>query len=136
MNPELEINLDQLFSSLPETVGAQAIDLCRRRLLTKNELVALIADYADQIEQVAHTREDLDVNLADCIAKRCLTLLDEHWENESEQNRHLIQTACFYFVESDDDDDDFESVFGFDDDAELLNLILLHLEREDLFIQI
>ena len=44
MNPELEINLDQLFSIMPETVGAQAKDLCRRLLLTKNELVALIAD--------------------------------------------------------------------------------------------
>ena len=39
-------------------------------------------------------------------------------------------------VESDDADDDFESVFGFVDDAELLILVLVHFGREDLFIQI
>ena len=136
MSSALEINLEQFFGSLPESIGAQAIDLYNHPLLTKNEIIELIAEYADRIEQVAHTRDDLDVNLADCISRRCLALLDEHWEDESEQNKHLIQAACCYFVESDDDDDDFESVFGFDDDAELLNLILGHFEREDLIIQI
>ena len=136
MSSARENNLEQLFGSLPESIGAQAIELCKCPLRSKNEIIQLIADYADKIEQVAHTREDIDVNLADCISRRCLILLNEHWEVESEQNRQLIQAACCYFVESDDDDDDFESVFGFDDDAELLNLILEHFERDELLIQI
>ena len=136
MKPELNIKLNQLFNSLPQSMRTQAVDLCNRPLLDKNKIINLIADYAETIGQVAHTREDIDVNLADCISRRCLKLLNEHWEAESEINRHLIQAACCYFVESDDDDDDFESVFGFDDDAELLNLILEHLKRDDLLIQI
>jgi hypothetical protein len=94
MSSQVDINLEQLFSSLPESIGAQAMDLRNRSLLSRNELLRLISDYADEIEQVAHTKEDIDVNLADCISRCCVILLEEHWKKESKQNRLLIQAAC------------------------------------------
>ena len=57
-------------------------------------------------------------------------------EKEGDHRNRLIQAACYYFVENDDEDGDLQSVYGFDDDAELLNVILEHLDRPDLAIQI
>ena len=57
-------------------------------------------------------------------------------EKEGDHRNRLIQAACYYFVENDDEDGDLQSVYGFDDDAELLNVILEHLDRPDLVIQI
>ena len=48
----------------------------------------------------------------------------------------IEKAACYYFVESDDQDGDLESVYGFDDDAEVLNEILELLNRPDLTVQI
>ena len=96
---------------------------------------ALINDYADEIARVAKRRGDMDVNPANCIARCCLELLNERWDGEGDHRKRLIQAACYYYVENDDGDGDLQSVYGFDD-AELLNVILEHLDRPDLAIQI
>ncbi len=57
-------------------------------------------------------------------------------EKEGDHRKRLIQAACYYFVENDDEESGIQSVYGFDDDAELLNVILEHLDRPDLVIQI
>jgi hypothetical protein len=105
-------------------------------LTSKSALEALITEYADDIEQAANSRGDLDVNLADCISRSCMTLLNEEWDRAEESGKRLIQAACHYFVENDDQDGDLESVYGFDDDAEIVNAILELLNRQDLMIQI
>jgi hypothetical protein len=81
-------------------------------------------------------RGDLDVHLADCISRSCMTLLNEEWDRAEGVGKRLIQAACHYFVENDDEDRDLESVYGFDDDAEVVNAILELLNRQDLTIQI
>ncbi len=50
--------------------------------------------------------------------------------------RFAGQSARYYFAEKDDEESAIQSVYGFDDDAELLNVILEHLDRPDLVIQI
>jgi len=105
-------------------------------LASKPALETLIDEYADDIEQAASNRGDLDVNLADCIARSCKTLLNEEWDRADDPAKRLIQAACHYFVESDDQDGDLGSVYGFDDDAEVLNEILELLNRTDLIVQI
>jgi hypothetical protein len=136
MNSEKESRPVQLLEALPDTLRQPVSDLYNMPLAPKHELVALINDYADEIARVANRRGDLDINLADCIARCCLTLLNEQWEGEGDHRNRLIQAACYYYVENDDEDGDLQSVYGFDDDAELLNVILEHLDRPDLAIQI
>jgi hypothetical protein len=136
MNSEKGSRPERLLAALPEALRRPVSDFYNLPLASKRELIALINDYADEIARVADRRGDLDVNLADCIAGCCLTLLNEQWDGEGDHRKRLIQSACYYYVENDDEDRDLESVHGFDDDAELLNLILEHLDRPDLVIQI
>jgi hypothetical protein len=105
-------------------------------LTSRSTLEAMITEYADDIERAATQRGDLDVHLADCISRSCMTLLNEEWDRAEDFGKRLIEAACQYFVESDDQDGDLESVYGFDDDAELVNEILELLNRQDLTIQI
>ena len=136
MNSEKGSRPERLLEALPDTLRQPVSDFYNMPLAPKRELIALINDYTDEIARVANRRGDLDINLADCIARCCLTLLNEQWDDEGDHRKRLIQAACYYFVENDDDDVDLQSVYGFDDDAELLNVILEHLDRPDLVIQI
>jgi len=136
MNLEKGSGPERLLEDLPDAIRQPVSDFYNMPLAPKRELIALINDYADEIERVANRRGDLDINLADCIARCCLTLVNEQWDGEGDHRKRLIQAACYYYVERDDEDGDLQSVYGFDDDADLLNVILEHLDRPDLAIQI
>lgn len=136
MNSDKTSGPELFLEALPGALRESVSNFYKLPLTSKDELVALINDYAEEIAFAATRRGDLDVHLADCIHRCCHTLLVEHWDSEGDHRRRLIQTACYYFVENDDDEGDTESVYGFDDDAELINVILEYLERPDLAIQI
>jgi hypothetical protein len=110
--------------------------LLRRPASTRERLVSDLDAYTRRIDASARRRPDLDVNLAEAILRSCRTLLDDDWANLSEEARRLVQLACEYYVDPDDEDGDLESVFGFDDDAEVVNLVLIELGRDDLQIRI
>jgi hypothetical protein len=122
MNSEKESMPEQLLGNFPEALRQPVGDFYNLPLASKHELTALINGYADEIARAAERRGDLDVNLADCIHRCCLTLLSEQWDSDGDHR--------------DDEDGDLQSVYGFDEDAELLNVILEHLDRPDLAIQI
>jgi hypothetical protein len=44
--------------------------------------------------------------------------------------------CCYYLRIEDDEDSDFDYVFGFDDDAEVLNLVLETIGEDELSILI
>jgi len=136
MNLEKGSRPERFLEDLPDALRQPVSDFYKMPLAPKRELIGLINDYADEIERVANRRGDLDINLADCIARCCLTLVNEQWDGEGDHRKRLIQAACYYYVERDDEDSDLQSVYGFDDDADLLNVILEHLDRPDLAIQI
>jgi hypothetical protein len=102
----------------------------------KQELLAEVDSYNTEIDEAASTRPDLDVNLAECISRGCAALIEELWDDASEQQRKLIQVACGYFIIEDDEAGDLNSVFGFDDDAAVFNVIAEYLDRDDLLIQV
>ena len=113
-----------------------ACELYELPLNSNEQLVAAVESYSQVVTAAARSRSDLDINLADCIARCCLLLLAEHWYSADEHQRRLIQCACHYFIDDDDENSDLDSVFGFDDDAELMNLIVVQLDRPDLAIPI
>lgn len=128
--------MESIFSELPEDLRRAALEHYARPSMTKQGLTAALVRYQDVIAEAARQRSDLDVNLADCIARSCQTLLNEHWDQATVNEQRLIQTACDYFIDSDDEDGDLDSVFGFDDDAQLINVVVAHFERSDLSILI
>ena len=136
MNSDKISGPEFFLGALPDTLREPVSDIYNLPLTSKSQLVALVNNYAEEIAGIARRRGDLDVHLVDCIHRCCLTLLIEQWDSEGNHRKRLIQTACYYFVESDDNDGDTQSVYGFDDDAELINVILEHLERPDLAIHI
>ena len=123
-------------TELPDELRQALGRLYDMPLTSKSALEVRIIQYADDIERAATKRGDLDVHLADCISRSCMTLLNEEWDRSEDFGKRLIEAACQYFVESDDQDSDLESVYGFDDDAELVNEIVELLNRQDLTVQI
>ena len=82
----------------------------------------------------AHALSKLvDLGLAKRIADACLALLDE-WPALPEAHKAHLQHAVLYFADEDDDEDDFDSIIGFDDDAEVLNQACIAIGRPDLTI--
>ena len=76
------------------------------------------------------------MNLAEYIGRACFALLDSLGPDTPEESRRLTQLACRYFVETEDGEGDLGSVFGFDDDAEVLNAVVLKLDRPELVVSI
>lgn len=125
---------------ISNSVGATVENLLKAREKTKEELLIAINQYNQKIGNVALKRQDLDINLAHTISERCLNLLNECWDNATDIERRLINMVCCYFLEEEDDEDDedgdLDSVYGFDDDAQVLNIILEFIGKEDLVIHI
>ena len=121
---------------LPENARILVEQLIQEDLVSSDELRFEIEKYSSKIDRFARKRADLDVNLAECIAQSCLALLDTLMHDSPVEHRRLMQVACRYFVEEDDEEGDLGSVFGFDDDAEVLNIVVRKLGRPDLEVQV
>ena len=136
MNADVRENTVSCLSDLPEPLRKAAEKYYLLPMTSKQDLVSAVDSYADVIADEARRRGDLDIHLADCIARCCLVLLAEHWDAASEHQRRLVQCACYYFIDDEDEDGDLQSAYGFDDDAELVNVIVEQLGRPDLAIQV
>ena len=128
--------IDDLVSNLPVHLRASIDSLLQRPVATRELMLAELDAYTQRIDDSVRRQPDLDVNLAEAILQACRTLLHEHWSNLSEDQRRLVQVACDYYVDSDDEAGDLESVFGFDDDAEVLNLVVDALHRSELKVRV
>jgi len=125
-----------LLEALPLKVRPLVEALMREPLVPPDELRRELKSHEQQVDRAAATRGDLDVNLAECIGTSCLVLLNTLGPDTPEESRRLIQVACRYFVETEDREGDLASVFGFDDDAEVLNAVAVKLGRPDLVVSI
>ncbi len=68
----------------------------------------------------ASSSPSIDLQLAEQIGSACHALLGRY-EQLDEPSRAAIVGAVRYFVSSEDSDDDLRSVFGFEDDARVVN---------------
>ncbi len=125
-----------LLDALPLEVRPLVEKLMGERLLPPDELRHELKSHEEQVDRAAAMRGDLDVHLAECIGQSCVALLDGLEPDTPEESQRLIQLACRYFVETEDGEGDLESVFGFDDDAEVLNAVAMKLDRPDLVVSI
>ncbi len=100
------------------------------------DLLAGLDDYTRRVDAEVRRRQDLDVNLAEEILRVYRHLLQQAWGHLDEQQRRIVIAGCSYYLDRSDQDDDLDSVFGFDDDARLLNQVLEVIGRSDLGISI
>ena len=93
-----------------------------------------VRGYVALVRAEARKREFVDVPMAETIGQRFMELLD--WLDRPEIDDgyvKLVAAGVHYFCSHDDAINDYE-IGGFDDDAEVLNSVALHLGRHDLTI--
>jgi hypothetical protein len=128
--------IDDLKSNLPPHLTASIEVLLSRPVSSREQMLAELDAYTRLIDDSARRRPDLDVNLAEAILQACRALLHNHWSDLSADQRRLVQVTCDSYVDSEDEAADLESVTGFDDAAEVLNLVLDALQRSDLKVRV
>ncbi len=89
-----------------------------------------VADYRVTVAAARRSSEFVDVELARRIADACDKLLEALPPAPSERQLRLARIAVRYFVLEDDAEGDLTSVAGFDDDADVLNVVLQELGFE------
>jgi uncharacterized membrane protein YkvA (DUF1232 family) len=91
-----------------------------------------VSNYLAELEENQAEYEFLDLPLARRIASQCHALLDTLNPQSSDDRKRLIQVAVIYFIEDDDAEGDTTSPIGFDDDAEVVELIARELGLDDI----
>ena len=92
--------------------------------------------YQSAITDEATRNVLLDASLALDIGDGCLELLDLAAAGAPPDLQRLVQVAVRYFVLDDDGDADMASFLGFEDDAQVFNIVARFLGREDLIVHV
>lgn len=89
-----------------------------------------ILAYLASLVSMAREQPEIDVQLARRIGSVLATVLDDPTDLE-ETDRALLRGATEYFLLTSDDGDDLRPL-GFDDDARVVNRVLVAIGRADL----
>jgi hypothetical protein len=133
MEPSL---ISAFVTGLPPHLKPSIDRLMQRPAADRDDMLAELDAYTQRIDDTARAQPDVDVDLAEAILQSCRTLLHDHWSDLSGDQRRLVQVTCDYYIDADDDASDLESVFGFDDDAEVLNLVADALSHSELKVRV
>jgi len=93
-------------------------------------LRAEVVAYRDYLQREEPLNADLGMGLS--VARSSLRMLGRLGDRPDPRAHRLAQVAVRYFVCRDDGDGDLQSLFGFDDDAEVLNQVVRRLGMTDL----
>lgn len=105
---------------LPPKIAARLAELRAAPARSASDLRELVAAHRQRAEDIAENDPFVDVDRARRVADSCLALLDA-LPTLPDDARAWVRAACLYFADPDDEEDDFDSVVGFDDDAEVVN---------------
>jgi hypothetical protein len=126
-----------LFPNLLDPKLASVFDpLCEE--VSPNQIIDLqkqIAVHIGNIKDALQQNEFIDLDLAEHIASILVQILKE-LASYPENKRRLIIGASRYFIQSHDAQADLASVLGFDDDATVLNYVLMEIGRSDLKVEL
>lgn len=110
-------------------------DLKRLPLREPADLRARVQAHLEEVRNAAGLNIRVDVELAAQVAE-VLTELIDGWDGLSEDQRLWVQAGARYFTHAEYGEHDFDSIVGFDDDVQVVNLVLERIERGDLFIEL
>lgn len=99
--------------------------------LSNAECQDRLTAHAATLAEVAARNPNVNIELAEGILRTLATALNKP---TNELQSSWIRAAALYFMSSQDQRPDFESLTGFDDDAEVLNLCLDFCGLDDLKI--
>jgi len=111
------------------------IILSENRNDNKIHLSNLVNDYVELAKHSLSKNEFIDIASAEKLAETSHFLISRFDKFTIEQ-KSLAVASIYYFVESDDDEHDFDSMFGFEDDVDVMNRILEILELSEKKIEI
>lgn len=101
----------------------------------KSHLTKLVNDYVDLTKKSLSKNEFIDIASAEKLAEISHFLIST-FETFTKEQKSLAVASIYYFVESDDDEHDFDSMFGFEDDIEVMNRVLEKLDLYEKKIEI
>ena len=109
--------------------------LSENRNNDSNYLSKLVNEYVEFAKQSLSQNEFIDIDSAEKLAETSHFLISQ-FDNFTEEQKSFAVASIYYFVETDDDEHDFDSMFGFEDDIEVMNRILEKLELSEKKIEI
>lgn len=127
MGNQINFEIQLKFQDLIEKYGVDVE-------VPKQELLKMINKYEIRILDEYSRNEFLNIKLANSLIGVLKNLCDEYDKFDISQKKYFL-AALQYFVDAEDSDDDFESFFGFEDDAEIVNEMLILISRKDLIIE-
>lgn len=116
---------------VPQALRDAVDELRRVPLYPPDGVRRRVIAHRRRVRAAAADNPQIDLARAEQVARACLALLDD-WPRTVPDHRAWVQAACLYFVRAEDDEYDFDSVIGFDDDAEVLEYVLDEIGRPDL----
>ncbi len=127
---------EALLSSLGPEVAAIVQRLAAEPLLPPERLAVAVDGYLASVHAAHDGEPDVDLELAAAIAASAHRLIELIGPSTPERPRRLIQAAVRYFILEEDAEPDTGSVVGFDDDALVLNAVILHIGHDELLVPI
>ncbi len=122
-----------MYFRLSKTLRAHLDELAAQPIEEPHILKARVEAHLAAGRAAAEAGKPVDLKRAEQVANVCLSLLADRGLREPQER--LAQAACRYFASSDDEEDDFESMWGLEDDVEIVNYVAAQLHRPDLAIQ-
>ncbi|MGH0037136.1 MAG: hypothetical protein ACQGVK_19100 [Myxococcota bacterium] len=132
ISPSSRSQLEQLLKSAPAEARPHLERLLAQPLRRPDELRALLDRYWEKLEEHRDEYEFLDIGTAWTLVSQCRRLLLWLEESPTSDRTRLVQAAVRYFIKSNDGESDLNSPIGFDDDAEVVELVARLLGQEEL----
>ncbi len=135
LGPLFSTSITRLLAAVPGEMRAVLKSLTGEPVMPIDELREELREYMLGVERCAEEVEFFDCETARRVGEKCETLLDALDSGGSEEHRCLIQLAVRYFIVADDAQSDTMSPIGFDDDEQVVDLVIEELRKDGLSIE-
>lgn len=122
-----DTTIDMQFSQLEPNTRRIAEQLAGEALVSVHVLSDELQQYVEELDSHKANAEFVDYDVAKRIAALCWKLLDELPSEPDERQHRLTQLAINYFVLAEDAHDDNHSLEGFEDDLQVVTVVVNEL---------
>jgi len=133
-----EITHSARIQGVIERLPQDSADFFQRLLaeptLDAGDLWMMVRGHLVALREAEAAEEVMDGRLGKELAEASEQLLYRFPDEDSEDGQLLIQAAIRYFVLNEDAEGDMDSLVGFDDDAQVFNVVVEELGHGDLSV--
>jgi hypothetical protein len=131
-SPSFDAQVDRLLKEAPDEARPHLQRLLAQTVRGPDEIRVELDRYWEKLEDHRDEYEFLDIGTAWTLVSQCRRLLLWLEDHGSPDRARLVQTAVRYFIKSNDGESDLNSPIGFDDDAEVVEIVARLLGQEEL----